>query len=58
MNDLCTENEGLILFFCPQVEPFRKLLLADMQENLERFSDVGFAIAAVTYNEVEERDTN
>ena len=54
ITDLRGNKEGLLMFFCVQVSNHRDVLLADMQEHIEQFADEGFAIVAVTAEEVEE----
>jgi len=53
INDLRGDDEGLLLFFCSQTSNYRDVLLPDMQEHFELFVDDGFAIVAITNDEVE-----
>ena len=54
INDLRGDKEALLIFFCSSRRGFREQLLSDMQEQFEQFADSGFAIVAVTNDEIEE----
>ena len=54
ITDLRGNKEGLLIFFCVQLSNHRDVLLSDMQAHFEQFADEGFAIVAVTAEEVEE----
>ena len=54
VDDLRGNKKGLLLFFCIQLTNHRDVLLSDVQERLEQFADDGFAVVAVTDEEVEE----
>ena len=54
IDDLRGESKGLLLFFCTTMEPHRTDLLSDLQENIENFRELGFEVAAISYDEVNE----
>ena len=54
VGDLRRNKKGLLLFFCIQLTNHRDVLLSDVQEHLDQFADDGFAVVAVTDEEVEE----
>lgn len=56
INDLRGDEEGLLLFFCSQTSNYRDVLLSDLQEHYQRLVDEGFAIVAITNDEVEENN--
>lgn len=56
INDLRGDEERLLLFFCSKYSNYRDVLLSDLQEHFQRLVDDGFAIVAVTNDEVEENN--
>ena len=54
IDDLRGDKEAMLIFFCSSRSGFRDQLLSDMQEQFEQFADSGFAIVAVTNDEIEE----
>lgn len=54
IDDLRGDKEAMLIFFCSSRSGFRDQLLSDMQEQFEQFTDSGFAIVAITNDEIEE----
>ncbi|MCY3540460.1 MAG: redoxin domain-containing protein [Gammaproteobacteria bacterium] len=53
IDDLRGESKGLLLFFCTTMEPHRTDFLLDLQEDIERFRQLGLEVAAISYNQVD-----
>ncbi|MCY3540459.1 MAG: redoxin domain-containing protein [Gammaproteobacteria bacterium] len=56
--DLRGDKEGLLVFFCDHRNGFRDQLLSDMQELFEQFAEGGFAIVAITKDEIKANKKN
>lgn len=56
INDLRGDEERLLLFFCSKYSNYRDVLLSDLQEHFQPLVDDGFAIVAITNDEVEENN--
>ena len=52
IDDLRGESKGLLLFFCTTMEPHRTDFLSDLQEDIERFRESGFEVAAISDYEI------